>query len=81
MDKELENILKTEKIKEAIGRMDKDGSSLETELINISKTKQMIEAIKNMENDEDRPAKRKRIVLTLEDKKNVILEREKGSDN
>lgn len=45
---------------------------------NVSKTEQMIEEIKTMEKEENRPAKRKRVVLTLEDKKNVILEREKG---
>lgn len=39
----------------------------------------IIDKIKSMEQDESRPLKRKRVVLTLEDKMNVILEKEKGN--
>lgn len=70
-----EAILKSEKVKKAC----EIGNVLQiTQLASISSTEQMIEEIKNMESDENRPCKRKRVVLTLEDKMNVIKERDKG---
>lgn len=44
----------------------------------IAKVEYIIREINEMEADEDRPAKRKRVVLSLEDKMNVIMEKEKG---
>lgn len=47
----------------------------------IAKVEHIINELNEMEADEDRPAKRKRVVLSLEDKMNVIVEKEKGKKN
>jgi hypothetical protein len=78
MDIKLENNQKSKETVEERKIMESDEKEENARQKIIQKTENIIFSIKNLENEEDRPLKRKRVVLTMEDKKNVIAERDKG---